>query len=581
MKLLNVEIKQYDNNEFLVIISYKNKTISILFEINVTKMNLKDFLLEKVEDNKEKIYDKNKINISNDNLENIYNTQIKRLSYLKYLIEKESKDDNKDKLEKIYNTLKDLSFDDGKMRNIKQLIQYIKEKQRNNNGRIPDIPSNDILKSLDTKMIKFEEYDEDTLEKYIYNETKSLKKVEYSKNDKSESDDVLNSDELTKDQLEDFVEDLKAMEDATPGLCRALCIIDITSGIDVEDVKVPDEKEEKEDSIELDNESSTEDDDIPEDPDEDALMGMGIDPDKLGELFESLNILLEKNEMSVEDEDYLDQRKAITKGKVKKGVKNLAKAGLSGAAAAAAGLIPVVGAPIAMAFGVSSFVKGVRGSLNLAAATSSAISNKKIKNYAENNKMDLEKASIAIASAANGEKDPTKKERLEKQFKMMNYCIYNEKGEKRNVEQQRHFMKKLVGKKGIEQITNASKGNIEKAIESGELDELNRKVDKIKPKDLEKFEKAARRSNDEVQKSIAQYKKEKSNDSEDVKKDEDGNILKQEEVKDPKTGEKKKGTTHTGPRGGKFYYPDGKPKTPENKVYVQESLKNYLINKLN
>ena len=28
--------------------------------------------------------------------------------------------------------------------------------------------------------------------------------------------------------------------------------------------------------------------------------------------------------------------------------------------------------------------------------------------------------------------------------------------------------------------------------------------------------------------------------------------------------------THTGPRGGKFYYPDGKPKTPENKVYVQE-----------
>lgn len=87
-------------------------------------MNLKDFLLEKVEDNKEKIYDKNKINISNDNLENIYNTQIKRLSYLKYLIEKESKDDNKDKLEKIYNTLKDLSFDDGKMRNIKQLIQY-------------------------------------------------------------------------------------------------------------------------------------------------------------------------------------------------------------------------------------------------------------------------------------------------------------------------------------------------------------------------------------------------------------------------------------------------------------------------
>ena len=32
LKLLNVEIKQYDNNECLVIISYKNKTITILFE---------------------------------------------------------------------------------------------------------------------------------------------------------------------------------------------------------------------------------------------------------------------------------------------------------------------------------------------------------------------------------------------------------------------------------------------------------------------------------------------------------------------------------------------------------------------
>ena len=46
----------------------------------------------------------------------------------------------------------------------------------------------------------------------------------------------------------------------------------------------------------------------------------------------------------------------------------------------------------------------------------------------------------------------------------------------------------------------------------------------------------------------------------------------------PKTGEKKKVVTHTGPRGGKFYYPDGKPKKPENKVYVEsESLKDYLI----
>ena len=48
--------------------------------------------------------------------------------------------------------------------------------------------------------------------------------------------------------------------------------------------------------------------------------------------------------------------------------------------------------------------------------------------------------------------------------------------------------------------------------------------------------------------------------------------VKEEEVTDPKTGEKIKVTTYTGPRGGKFYYPDGKPKKPENKVYVHENV---------
>ena len=72
----------------------------------------------------------------------------------------------------------------------------------------------------------------------------------------------------------------------------------------------------------------------------------------------------------------------------------------------------------------------------------------------------------------------------------------------------------------------------------------------------------------------------KSNDSaEEVKKDANGNILKQEKVTDPETGKKISVTTHTGPRGGKFYYPEGKPKTPKNKVYVRESnsLYDYLL----
>lgn len=55
----------------------------------------------------------------------------------------------------------------------------------------------------------------------------------------------------------------------------------------------------------------------------------------------------------------------------------------------------------------------------------------------------------------------------------------------------------------------------------------------------------------------------------------------EEEITDPETGEKKKAVVHTGPRGGKYYYPDGKPKTPEHRVYLEHmSLVNFLIESL-
>lgn len=95
----------------------------------------------------------------------------------------------------------------------------------------------------------------------------------------------------------------------------------------------------------------------------------------------------------------------------------------------------------------------------------------------------------------------------------------------------------------------------------------------------------------EIEQEIEQEKKkEKSGDSDDDKdtkkknkkekpeRDEDGNIVKHEEVKDPDTGKKVKVVTHTGPRGGKFYWPEGSPKDDKHKVYVQEniSLVDYL-----
>ena len=63
-------------------------------------------------------------------------------------------------------------------------------------------------------------------------------------------------------------------------------------------------------------------------------------------------------------------------------------------------------------------------------------------------------------------------------------------------------------------------------------------------------------------------------DSDGVEKDEEGNILKKETVKD-ENGKEIKVITHTGPRGGKWY-----KNSEGNKTYVQESLKMYIIRKL-
>ena len=76
------------------------------------------------------------------------------------------------------------------------------------------------------------------------------------------------------------------------------------------------------------------------------------------------------------------------------------------------------------------------------------------------------------------------------------------------------------------------------------------------------------------------------NDDHDTEKDEtkQGKYkVKEEEIED-ENGNKIKVKTYTGPRGGKFYYPEGKPKTPENKVYVESlkprNLMKYLLERL-
>ena len=116
-------------------------------------------------------------------------------------------------------------------------------------------------------------------------------------------------------------------------------------------------------------------------------------------------------------------------------------------------------------------------------------------------------------------------------------------------------------------------------------DEYNQKIkdesDPDKKKELEdewaKKEKAL---------TAEKNKKQDDIDDTDEHKDDDETkqgkyTVKDEEITDPKTGEKKTVKTYTGPRGGKFYYPDGAPKKPENKVYVEHlTLSDYLFESL-
>lgn len=144
-------------------------------------------------------------------------------------------------------------------------------------------------------------------------------------------------------------------------------------------------------------------------------------------------------------------------------------------------------------------------------------------------------------------------------------------------------------KEDFEKQVEAANGKKKEKIEneykeqSSKLEkEYQKKIDK--EKDPDKKKKLEDEWADEEMKLSAKKNKELDSiddkDEHDTEKDEtkQGKYkVKEEEVKDPKTGKKIKVKTYTGPRGGKFYYPDGKSKTPENKVYVESlSLTDYL-----
>ena len=185
----------------------------------------------------------------------------------------------------------------------------------------------------------------------------------------------------------------------------------------------------------------------------------------------------------------------------------------------------------------------------------------------------------------NKETDPQKKEKLEQQQSQLLKATYDK-------DQNLHKPENMTANLYDASKKDKSFGSFLKNSES--------EADKIKEKDKDGWQKADGTlqdkkntlwKSDEFKKDISDYaesqkertqqavKNSESLDTEkDVKKDENGNVLKHEEVED-KDGKKIKVVTHTGPRGGKFYYPKDSPKDAEHRVYV-ESLYEYTKNNM-
>lgn len=131
-------------------------------------------------------------------------------------------------------------------------------------------------------------------------------------------------------------------------------------------------------------------------------------------------------------------------------------------------------------------------------------------------------------------------------------------------------------KKEIEEYDNKLKELDEQISDGDNEDKENQEL----KKQLEELKKNPPQTIASLATGISASGESNSSNDDDTKKDDDDEskyTIKDEEIIDSETGKKKKVKTYTGPRGGKFYYPDGKPKKPENKVYLESaSLQSYL-----
>lgn len=110
-----------------------------------------------------------------------------RLVYIRYVIDTTTKSVEKVAMERMYNALFDLAFnEDGSPRSLQELYKYIDQTMIENKGKIPGLPTETQIENIDEKVQAFKELHKHEYDAYLKNIDKEL----LEKSDKKEDDDT-------------------------------------------------------------------------------------------------------------------------------------------------------------------------------------------------------------------------------------------------------------------------------------------------------------------------------------------------------------------------------------------------------
>lgn len=208
---------------------------------------------------------------------------------------------------------------------------------------------------------------------------------------------------------------------------------------------------------------------------------------------------------------------------------------------------------------------------NVAGTVREQYSSELKKNESLNNQLDT-----VIACTVDKDGNDIDPEKMQDRLKELTNKTPEQWGEENKVKKLTDEQKEELSKKLHEKLKAKSDAELDKTNQEikerarQSAEKLQAKIDKA---EKEALDAADKNDEEEFKKKNAEYEKlkdaqKKQKEKQSAEKDEHGNIIRDEEVTD-KDGKKKKVKMHIGPRGGKFYYPDGAPKDQEHRVYVE------------